>query len=94
LQVINSSPGNLAPVFDAMLEKATRLCEAVYGQLAIYDGEFFRFVAVHGKAPFVEQQQTLGLQPPSSGVTWPRIVRGEGVVHIVDVMDTDLYRTG
>src|SRR5262249_448119 len=93
LQVINSSPGDLAPVFDAMLEKATRLCGAPYGQLATYDGEFFRFVAVHGYTPFVDQQAREPV-PPSFGVTWPRIVCGERVVHMADVTDTDIYRSG
>ena len=92
LGVINSSPGDLAPVFDAMLEKATRLCEAAHGQLATYDGEFFRFVAVHGENAFAAQQPREPL-PPAYGVTWPRIVDGEYVVHMADVVETDAYRT-
>ena len=92
LQAINSSPGDLAPVFDAMLDKAMRLSDSVYGHLLTYDGEFFDRVAVQGNTRMVERQSLR--RRAESGITLERIVRGESVVQIADVMDTDAYRSG
>src|SRR5215467_4509092 len=81
LQVINSSPGDLALVFDAMLEKAMRLCGAAFGVLHIYDGEYFRATATQGVP---EQAARLMHQPhrPPSFVT--PLFEGKDLVHIAD----------
>jgi class 3 adenylate cyclase len=91
LQVINSSPGDVAPIFDAMLEKAVGLCEADLGVLRTFDGEAFPLVGICGHdRDIVEQLKQLspmrifGLLNP--------IVRGERVVHVVDVRKTATYR--
>src|SRR2546421_8654232 len=94
LQVINSSPGNLAPVFDAMLEKAMRLCEAAFGQLAVYEDGRFRTAATQGMpAPFVEYRRR---NPPDYGPgTQPaRLLAGERIIHVPDLMAEEAYKVG
>src|SRR5262249_34724935 len=63
LKVISSSPGQLVPVFQAMLENATRICEASFGTLMVREGDVFRRVAVHGAPPgyqkFADEQPLL-----------------------------------
>ena len=51
LRVISSSPGELEPVFQAMLENATRICDAKFGNLLLYEGTAFRVAAMHGAPP-------------------------------------------
>ena len=84
LGVINSSPGDLAPVFDVMLEKATRLCEAAFGMMSTYDGECFHGVAGHNVPSAYVEYLAHNPPQPSPESALGRIRSGERVVHIED----------
>src|SRR5271157_5440609 len=93
LGVINSSPGNLTPVFDAMLDKAMRLCDAAFGSFVTFDGEGFQAVA-HRGVPAALVEGLRERQWPTPGGSFERLVRGETIVHLADIADDDGYRSG
>ena len=92
LQVINSSPGDLVPVFDAMLDKAMDLCSAAFGYLLTYDGECFQEVAHRGLPQKFAEYLPRMHQPGPSGA-YARIKAGAPLVHIADLKEGEVYRT-
>ena len=94
LRVISSSPGELEPVFKSMLENATRLCEAKFGVLFLYEGDAFRAVSLHGAAPpsFVENRRRDPVFRPSPGTGLARVAATKQTVHIADVQAEPAYQ--
>src|ERR1700758_1077742 len=113
LQVINSSPGDLTPVFEAMLDKALTLCNAGFGDLATFDGVGFRSAVSRGYHPepnrpapaspparlIVEDGRIIPDRParstpPTPGMALYELIHGEDIVHIADITDDEVYRSG
>jgi len=83
LQTTNSSPGDLTPVFDAILEKAHALCGVEHGALVTYDGEYFRSVAEHGMPEFFIKQMRQPFRA-APGSNHERLLRGERYAQVAD----------
>ena len=92
LRVISSSPGELEPVFQAMLENARRICEAEFGVLNLCEGEALRAVAMHG-APqaFVEERRRNPLIRPPPQTALGRVVATKQPVQIADIVNEPHY---
>ena len=94
LSVISSSPGDLAPVFEAMLSKAMNLCGANFGVLNTFDGKSFHTGATYGLPPAYDEfrrNRTLEYGP---GTAPTRLLEGESYVEFVDLLESEAYRAG
>jgi signal transduction histidine kinase len=86
LQVISRSPGELGPMFKAMLENAVKLCQARFGNLLLFEGGEFRIVAMHG-APRAYQE--FRRRSPTVPVDFlNRLVETRRVIQVADLAET------
>jgi two-component system, NtrC family, sensor kinase len=86
LQVINSSPGDLAPVFRAIIDRAQVLCETSFGGLMLYDGERFQPVALQGVPARFKELLERGIRP-QPGNPFGRVVEGAPFSQIHDLSE-------
>src|SRR6266516_4040037 len=92
LQVISSFPGDLEPVFQSMLENATRICDAQCGNLYLCEGDAFRIVAMHGAAPaYAEARKNNPLVRPPPDSALGRVAITKQLAHIADIKTTRSY---
>ena len=96
LQIISSSPGELEPVFAAMLGSATRICEAKFGNLFLHEGETFRAVAWHGEPTYVEswRREPLIIKTDDPHIPLARLVETKQRVHVADLRQEAAYKAG
>src|SRR5262249_22336702 len=96
LKVISATPGELEPVFQAMLGNATRICDASYGAMWLREGDAFRNAAFHGALPaaFTEQWRS-GMMPRlDSNILMARAAQSRKPLQVADLRDDQAYRDG
>jgi two-component system, NtrC family, sensor kinase len=87
LRVISDSPGELKPVFDSILARATRLCEAKFGTLWLYEGNGFRCVALYNAPPeYEELRRREPIGSPREKSPLGRLPTVKDVIHITDML--------
>jgi GAF domain-containing protein len=89
LRVISSSPGELQPVFNAMLANAVRICDAKFGNLSLFDGQNMRMTA-NAPREFEELRSRDPIVPVDRTMYGP-LVKTKQVVHINDLAADELY---
>jgi signal transduction histidine kinase len=91
LRAITGSPGDLKPVFEAILTNARRLCEAKFGHLLIYEGERFRVAAVHAAPSKLTDFLNRGPFPAGAATGLGRLASTKRVVHVADLKAEQAY---
>jgi signal transduction histidine kinase len=92
LRVISSSPGDLEPVFEAMLNNAVRLCDAKFGIIDRWDGEALHLAAAHNAPPaYVEERRRSPHFRPSQKIEVGRMVATKKAVHVSDAANELAY---
>ena len=92
LQIISSSQGDLEPVFNTMLGNATRICEAKFGVLFLYEGDAFRVMALHGAPPaYAEERRRDPRIGIPQGTALARIVETRQTVQVADIQSEPVY---
>jgi GAF domain-containing protein/DNA-binding response OmpR family regulator len=94
LQVISSSPGELEPVFQAMLANAVRICEGKFGTLYLYDGDAFHVASLYNAPPAYAEERKRGPIRPDARTGLGRICQTRQVVHIADITKEPGYIEG
>ena len=96
LKVISSTPGELEPVFNTMLMKATELCEASYGIMWLREGGAFRTAALHGALPaaYLDQWRSGTLFRPGPDVTLARVAQTRQPIQVADLRESRGYLDG
>jgi GAF domain-containing protein/sensor histidine kinase YesM len=91
LQVISSSPGELAPVFATMLEKAVRICQATFGNIYRWDGSVLELVASHDVPPAFAEHRRRSPYRPYPTNAFGRMMATRTLVHALDAAAEPAY---
>jgi GAF domain-containing protein len=91
LGVIGRSPGELEPVFQAMLENAVRICEAKFGHIYRWNGDVLSLAATYNTPPAYEALRRAPHRPGSRSPT-ARVVTTKTIVHVIDMKAEESYK--
>ena len=92
LEIISTSPGDLQPVFQAILENTTRICEAKFGNLWLREGDKFRIVAIHGGSrEYRDYQFSNPLVVPDPRTSLGQVIRTRAAVQVEDIRKAPTY---